>query len=283
MPRRIRMSDLEKAEKLPPEHRYFNISTLWIPYYRLVIRIFYILRFPHEIITMLSILSGFISAWLFYNDRLIAGAIAFHLKDLFDASDGAMARLTGRGHLIGRYLDSIGDFFVIHAVIIAIIIRSAQSGHTEYIYWGIAALLSLFIQCSFFNFYQLKYLGEYQVDRLKSTTDEISRNDLDYARKNIRQMILLKFLRGLYVIFYSWQDDFVRSVDRALRRQSESTPDRQWYGSRTFMTLLSPLCFGTHIFVVIIFALVQKSQWALIFIPVIMNFYLLLLLYFRRT
>jgi phosphatidylglycerophosphate synthase len=277
------MNDLEKSEKLPPEHRYFNVSTLWIPYFRIAIRIFYKLRIPHELITLLSILSGLISAWLLLYSHLILAAVAFHLKDLFDASDGAVARLTGRGHLIGRYLDSVGDFLVINAVIIAIIIRAAKNGGTEYIAWGIFALLSLFIQCSLFNFYQLKYLEQYRVDRLKSTTDEKSRTDLDYSHKGIWQRGLLKTLRGLYFIFYSWQDDFVKAVDGILYRRAKIASDTRWYGSRRFMTLLSPLCFGTHIFVIIVFALFGKPQWALVFIPLIMNFYLFLLLYLRRT
>jgi len=277
------MSDLEKSEKLPPHHRYFNISTLWIPYFRQAVRFFYYLRIPHEIITLLSIAFGFLSAWLFLNDRLIAGAIAFHLKDIFDASDGAIARLTGREHLIGRYLDSVGDFIVIHAVIIAIVIRSLEGGRMEYLYWGIAALLSLFIQCSFFNFYQLKYLEQFGIDRLSSATDEKSRNDLNYSNMSPWRSILIKTLRGFYFVFYSWQDDFVRFIDRALRRELKRLPDKHWYGNRLFMTLLSPLCFGTHIFVIIVFAFTGNPRWALIFIPVIMNFYLILLLYLRRT
>ncbi len=277
------MNDLEKAEKLPPEHRYFNISTLWIPYFRVAIKIFYTLRIPHEIITLLSIFSGLFSALMLYNGHLIIGAVAFHFKDLFDASDGAVARLTGRGHLIGRYLDSVGDFLVIHAVIIAIIARTAEHGQEVFILWGVAALISLFIQCSFFNFYQLKYLEQYGVDRLKSSTDEKTRHDIDYAHKNVWRKILLKILRGLYFVFYGWQDDFVGFVDRTLRAGYDSISEIRWYGSRRFMTLISPLCFGTHIFVIIIFALIGKPQWALIFIPVIMNFYLILLLYLRRT
>ena len=146
------MTDLSKSEKIPSEKRFFNISTLWIPYFRQIIKILYILRIPHEIITLTSIAFGLLSSWYFYQGQLILGAITFHLKDLFDACDGAIARMTGRGHLIGRYLDSLGDFAVIHAVIIAISWRAVNMGDSTMIYWGGASLLSLFIQCSFFNY-----------------------------------------------------------------------------------------------------------------------------------
>ncbi len=52
------------GHKLPPAYRYLNISTLWIPYYRLVIRAFYRLHIRHEVATALSIGCGLAAAWL---------------------------------------------------------------------------------------------------------------------------------------------------------------------------------------------------------------------------
>ena len=114
------MLDIEKSEKLPREHRYFNISVIWIFYFRAVIRVLYRLRIPHELVTAFSILSGILSAILFYYGIFIPAAIALHLKDVFDACDGALARLTQRGHLIGRYVDSLGDFVSLTLVMLAI-------------------------------------------------------------------------------------------------------------------------------------------------------------------
>ncbi len=272
------MSDLGKAEKLPRDIRYFNISTLWIPYYRLVIKLLYKLKIPHEAVTLLSIFSGFVSAILFFQGNTVPAVIVLHLKDVLDASDGAIARLTGRGHLLGRYLDSVGDFLVIIAVIISIIMRPESSGDLSLIFWGIAALTSLFLQCSFFNYYQLRYLEFHDTVTLKSKIDERHRDISASQERSAAYRFLLAVFRLLYLVFYYWQDLIVRTIDKSLNRAPGKSPG---YGSRRFMTLISPLCFGTHIFVIIVAALFEKPLVGFIFIAVIMNIYLILLLYLR--
>jgi len=87
------MSIVEKSEKFAPSDRYVNISVFWIFYFRQVIRLFYGLRVPHEAVTVTAIGVGLLSARLFYEEHLIAAAVAIHLKDIFDACDGALARL----------------------------------------------------------------------------------------------------------------------------------------------------------------------------------------------
>jgi phosphatidylglycerophosphate synthase len=271
------MINIAKAEKLPREHRYFNISVLWIPYYRWALRLFYALRIPHEVVTALSIIAGLASAWWFYQGQLLVAAIAFHFKDVFDACDGALARLTGRGHLIGRYLDSLGDFLVITAVLGAITLRAAEVS-TAYWFWGGLAVVSTFLQCSLFNYYQLAYLERFGIDRLISRQDERGRSELKRTEGSTAGRMIVRGLNRLYLIVYGWQDRLVAAVDNHLRKRNPGVNDQIWYGHRKLMTAQSALCFGTHIFVVIIAALVGRPAWALPFIVVAMNLYLLILL-----
>ncbi len=275
------MTSIEKSEKFAPPERYFNISVLWIFYYRSIIRMFYQLRVPHEAVTLLSIGIGLFAAWMFYQGQLVAAAVAIHFKDIFDACDGALARLTGRGHLIGRYLDSVGDFFALTAVIAAITARAVRSGAPDVLIWGVLAWISLFIQCSFFNFYQLAYADQVGKKRLSSRRDERSRDDLDARSGTPTKRLLLVLLRFFYLIIYSWQDKLVAAVDRHLRAFAGRTSDHRWYGDKRLLTLQSPLCFGTHIFVIIIFALLGMPQNALLFIATVMNAYLVLVLAYR--
>jgi phosphatidylserine synthase len=276
------MISLEKAEKLTSEYKYFNISVIWIFYYRHVLRIFYYLKIPHEIVTLLSILSGLLSAYFFYSGTLIAAVIAIHLKDVFDACDGALARLTGRGHIIGRYLDSIGDFFVLTIIMIAIACRASHQISSIYIAWGAVAIISTFIQCSFFNYYQLAYLERYGIDRLISKQNEKARDDIEIDDYGLSGRLLLKLMRFLYIVIYSWQDRLVAAVDEKLYSSAKSGSKEKWYGDRFLMVLQSALCFGTHIFVIIVFSLLGKPYLALIFIGTVMNIYLFYLLYHRK-
>ena len=268
------MIDIEKSEKFPPEQRYVNISVLWIFYFRQVVRILYHLRLRHEAVTLMSIVLGMISAYSFYQGNLLAAAIAIHFKDVFDACDGALARLTGKGHLIGRYLDSLGDFVVLSLVVAAITVRAVAAGELSYLAWGPIAGLSLFIQCSFFNYYQLRYAEHAGGGRLTSKSDESSRADLNAVRGDGWKGRFLYILSLCYIVVFGWQDKLAAAVDGWLRRRSGKIQ----YDNKTMMTLYSALCFGTHIFVMIVCALAGRPQYALIFIATVMNLYLVVLL-----
>lgn len=272
--------DLSRAEKLPPEHRYLNISVLFIPWYRWMLRLLYWLRVPHEVATALSLACGFLAAYCFYQGTLLLAAVSLHFKDIFDACDGALARLTGRGHLIGRYLDSLGDFAVLTLVLGAIALRAAEASSIYYL-WGALAIVATFIQCSFFNYYQLAYLELYGIDRLSSQRDERDRNDLTARFDSGIGRIAVAILHRLYLIIYGWQDRVVAAVDNHLRKRTPTASKRHWYGNRGFMVAQSALCFGTHIFVIIVATLLGRPQWALPAIGAGLTIYLAALLALR--
>jgi phosphatidylserine synthase len=274
------MIDLEKSEKLPKDRRYFNISIIWIFYFRSVIRLLYRLRIPHEVVTLLSITFGLLAAYLFYTGQYLWAALGLHLKDIFDASDGALARLTGRGHLIGRYLDSLGDFLALTAVMGAITLRMLQAGETIYLIIGPLAIVSTFIQCSYFNYYQLTYVETFGIKTLSSKRDETCRDDIEQAHRSRPGQITLQALRFFYRIIYAWQDRLIDGTERRMR--DKTMRSREYYhGNKFLMTLQSVLCFGTHIFIMIAFAAIGHPEYALTFIAGAMNIYLLSLLYLR--
>jgi phosphatidylglycerophosphate synthase len=275
------MIDLERAHKIPASKRYFNISVIWIFYRSVVLRLLFWLRVPHELVTFASIGSGLLSALMFYQGRLIPAAILLHLKDVLDACDGGLARLTGRGHLIGRYLDSLGDFLVLTSVVIAISFHAYSLGQLHYLVWGSVALFSIFLQCSFFNFYQIAYIEQYGIDSLNSKRDETDRDDLNVGALSGPARLLLKLLRFVYTVVYSWQDRLVAAVDNTLLKRCVTCPKTDWYGDKPLMVLQSPLCFGTHIFVLIVSALLGRPQYGLVFVVTAMNLYLLFVLYYR--
>jgi phosphatidylglycerophosphate synthase len=277
------MIDLERAHKIPAARRYFNISVIWIFYRSAVLRLLYWLRVPHELVTLASIGSGLFSALMFYEGRLIPGALLLHLKDVLDACDGGLARLTGRGHLIGRYLDSLGDFLVLVSVVTAISFHAYSLGQPQYLAWGVAALFSIFVQCSFFNFYQIAYVEQFGIGSLNSKRDEIGRDDLDVDASSGQARLLLKLLRFAYIVVYGWQDRLVAAVDNMILKRCLTCPRSDWYGDKPLMVLQSPLCFGTHIFVLIISALLGRPQYGLLFVVIAMNLYLLFVLYYRRN
>lgn len=63
-------------------------------------------------ITIMSLTSGFLAAYLFYNNKYIAGAIFFTLSGVLDVLDGYVARRTGKVTKFGSLLDWTVDKFV---------------------------------------------------------------------------------------------------------------------------------------------------------------------------
>ncbi len=239
--------------KLPPGWRYLNISVLWIPHYQALIRLLYRLRVRHEVVTGLSITSGLAATGLIATARtpwaIGAAAILVHLKDLFDACDGALARLTGTGHRLGRFLDTIGDGVVFTLWIGAAAWRGVTDGAPVPVTVTLAAFtwVSLFLQCSYFNFHQVHYVRLSGAD-LTSQLDE--RGAVDWG--------LVAILGRCYDLWFGWQDRLLARWDLAQRHRaglpvepSHPANDR-WYGHRGFMVANSALCFGTHAFLLIL-------------------------------
>ncbi len=262
--------DWDAIHKLPRDWRYFNISVLWIPYYRRAIRVFYNLRVRHELVTLASILSGLAAAVLIAGARslpmFVVAAILVHLKDLFDSCDGALARLTGTGHRLGRFLDTIGDGVVFTAWIAAAAWRAPDVGLSDRaaVIWGIIAWVSLFLQCSYFNFHQLHYIGLAGA-RLTSRLDE---------REETGQGPVAWMAR-IYDLWFGWQDRLLAAFDRWLRLRLgiPDTSTGDWYGHRGFMVANSALCFGTQALVLILCLMTQRPFWFLPAIAIGLNLY----------
>ena len=266
--------DWSKLEKFSGARKYFNISILWIFYYRHVIRLLYYTRVHPHFVLFLSVLCGAISVYLLWFDKLIAAAILLHFKDIFDASDGSLARLTGKITRIGRFLDSLGDMAILTAVIAVISIKAYfSSGQEYYIALGIFTWLSLFIQCSYFNYYQLSYAISLGTTNLNSRLDEDKTESSEYDGHTV-----LRLLRFIYRLTYGWQDRLVNHIDRLSCSIVAIYPDfnrDRWYQSKFFLTLNSALCFGTHIFVFMICFVFGNPALALWIISIMFNIYFL--------
>jgi hypothetical protein len=87
---------------------------------------------------------------------------------------------------------------------------------------------------------------------------------------------LLSILRAAYLVIYGWQDWLIGRLDDLCRRWVVPEGEagfRRWYGSKRLMTLASPLCFGTHIAVMIVALLLSRPLWGLYGIVGPMNAY----------
>jgi phosphatidylglycerophosphate synthase len=280
--------------KLPREARYFNVSVLWVAYYPHVTRLLYALRIRHEIVTLASLVCGLAAAVILMyahtTAALILCAILIHLKDVFDACDGSLARLTDTGHRIGRFLDTIGDGVVFTVLIVAVAWRAVDSGSpvAGTLTWAAAAWLSLFVQCSYFNFYHLQYARVVGANSL-SRTDEWSAEEAGDEIQSRAGRRLLAILQAVYRLWFGWQDRLIHRIDRlslyAARKDNADVGrnDGLWYRARGFLVANSALCYGTHAFVLIVCLLAGHPVWFFPAVAIGMNLYFAAILMSRLT
>jgi phosphatidylglycerophosphate synthase len=277
----------DAGHKIPPGYRYLNISTLWIPYYRLVIRAFYRLHIRHEVATALSIGCGLAAAWVIAglpaSGAFVAAAVLVHLKDVFDATDGAVARITGTGHRFGRFLDTVGDGVTFTSWIAASAVVMVATGTRPQVAsaWAVAGWLCLFLQCSYFNFHHLHYVriaGGRSTSRLDERAAPVEPSDR-----------ATRFMAAVYQVWFGWQDRLIDRFDRGQRtslglpNEAEDPRNDAWYGARPFMVANSALCFGTHTFLLVVLLLLQRPQWFLPSVVIGMTAYWVCIVLARRT
>lgn len=282
--------DIEKAFKLPASARYFNVSVLWIFYYTHIIKALYRIKIRHEAVTLISFLFGVAAGVMLLRPgylSLVFAALFIHLKDLFDACDGSLARLQGRTNRIARFLDSLCDFAAITWMIVALAVRLYPSHGVEVFFLAALAWLSLFVQCSYFNYYLVAYTKLHGSTNVRHDERPTSRDKGLYSDSWKRHLLIV--FQYLYKMVYGWQDRLIAAVDggsvrRIYKRASFQLEDRErceWYGDKRLLTLNTPLCFGTHLFILIVASLLSFPQLFLYTVLVAGNSYLLFNYFYR--
>jgi phosphatidylglycerophosphate synthase len=282
--------DLDKAFKLPRSARYFNVSVLWIFYYTHMIRALYRTKIRHEAVTLISFFFGVAAGVMFLQEgyfALVAAALFVHLKDLFDACDGSLARLRGQTNRIARFLDSLCDFAAITWIIVALAIRLYPEFGPSAAVLALLAWISLFLQCSYFNYYLVAYTKLFGTTNVRHDERPTADDRTAYSAAWKRRVLLV--FQYLYKIVYGWQDRLMAAADKkGIERLYRKPPERlteaeraAWYGDKRLLTLNSPLCFGTHLFMLIVASLLSFPQLFLYTVVIAGNVYLFAIYLYR--
>ncbi len=198
-------------------------------------------------VTSLFLVAGILTAYCIYNHQLVWAAIFLMLKNILDAVDGEIARITNHPSLIGRYLDSIFDF-IINALIFTTILFVNNSSITIFI----LAFLGIEFQCSIYNYY-------YVIVRRRLNNEQSSRiieyrKPIAYAYENQKTVTILHtvFLY-LYVIF----DSFVLLLDK------QALFVRHF--PKWFLSLISVLGLGFQLLVICLLLCLDMLEFILPF------------------
>jgi phosphatidylglycerophosphate synthase len=235
----------------------------------ILVRILYRTSVTPNQVTIASTVAGFAGAlaYLIGDPLAIAiGGLLVTTKDLLDSADGQLARAKQLYSRLGRFLDSISDFFVNLAVFAAIgWILSERYGGLKF---GVLALLGfagITFRVSYHVFYQTSFLhlnGAYELNRV---TEDVREED---RSADTRTLLLQKIFQRIY----GWQDRIVIYIDRwcsgGLRRDAF---EKDWYSDTTGLVLAGFIGMGTELFVLMVCSLFDNLELYLYLNVVLMN------------
>jgi phosphatidylglycerophosphate synthase len=276
--------DIEKMSKLPPEARFLDINDFWYFPNRWVVKFLYPLPITPTHITIISLIAGLVSVRLYMIDTsvgLMWGALFLYLKIFLDNVDGNLARVRGETSRLGRFLDSLTDFMVSFLVYLVLTLRLVdEANNSLYWYLGGLAFLSCLMQCSYFVYYLVKYTaisGTYLYNRVDEDITEEENEAYDRGDLSI----LVYFLHRAHILLYGWQDKTIEWFDRLSKtlgsKKSQKLSEKNWYGDKVFLTLISPLCLCTNNMLLVFFSLADEIELGLWFVIIVGNACLLIL------
>lgn len=198
-------------------------------------------------ITICFFLTGLLCAYCVYTHQLIWAAFLLMLKNILDAVDGEIARITKHPSFIGRYLDSVFDF-IINLLIFFTILMVENSSKTVFI----LAFLGIEFQCSIYNYY-------YVILRRRLNNDETSRI-IEYRKPiayHYESQKIANVLHAIFLCLYILFDALVLLLDKqALFVRTFP----KW-----FMSLLSLLGLGFQLLIICVLLCLRLPEMILPF------------------
>jgi CDP-diacylglycerol--serine O-phosphatidyltransferase len=241
-------------DKVQATDKFIDLSDYARPIARRMTRAVINTRITPIQITVAYTLIGLIAAMLFatgtYFNGVIAGILLL-VKSTLDAVDGSLARARQRPSRVGRFLDSICDYFINAAVFFGL----ALNGGSITIEKVIIALLALECatwQGTAFNYYYVYYRKLTGGDTTSQLNETEAKN---YPWDNPHTV---QALLAIYSIIYGWQDALLGKLDRAI------TPDRAAtiYLDKRLLTAITAMGLGFQLLLIAIAAWIDRAPWA---------------------
>lgn len=213
-------------------------------------------------LTVMSMIFGVIGGFFYSvgtHHAFIIGAILILLYNVFDCSDGQLARLKKNGTAVGRILDGIADYVVSIAVYFGIAFGYANSSSNPSQWWLItaAAGFSNAIQAGLLDFYRTRYL-DYVLNRVSVLDEGIKIFEDEFER--------LKRVKGRYfdkavIWIYLKYSDIQQKVTNPKTEELKSKPSisAEEYAKQNLLLIRLWTLLGT------------TSQWTFLILTSLLN------------
>lgn len=167
-------TEYKKSLKMAEIEEFFDLF-FYRPLAFLLVKIVYPSKITPNQLTIIAIFIGLASGCVYATglpNAYIYGAVLFMLYNVFDCSDGMLARLKKNGTHAGRIIDGIADYISTAAVFVGLGIGHPDHTYSHPFWWLLLflAALSNVIQSAMVDYYRNRFL-DYVLQR-KSTFEE---------------------------------------------------------------------------------------------------------------
>ncbi|MEO6187402.1 MAG: CDP-alcohol phosphatidyltransferase family protein [Ginsengibacter sp.] len=174
-------SQYKRSLKMTEIEEFFDLF-FYRPLAFLLVKIVYPTNITPNQLTIIAIFIGLSSGCIYATglpNACIYGAILFMFYNVFDCSDGMLARLKKNGTHAGRIIDGIADYLATAAVFVGLGIGYPDHAYSHSFWWLLLflAAISNVIQSVMVDYYRNRFL-DYVLQR-KSTFEE----DMDSFRQ----------------------------------------------------------------------------------------------------
>jgi len=205
------------------------------------------------------------------------GAVLLFVKNYLDNVDGHVARISGGGTRIGRFLDSLTDFVVLVAVFCGLAVNGSEV-LGPVLAWSLATvgLMTVMLACSYYNYFQVNYMTTVNGEGINRVNENFRDGDID-SESPQWERICLRALQRVYIIVYGWQDRVMEALDLRLQRHAKvgasSMTGHEWYSHTGLLSAQAPMCFDTVVMLLLVLCVFNIVTAALIILPAIVLMY----------
>jgi len=178
--------EYKKSLKMTEIEEFFDL-VFYRPLALLVVKIVYPTNITPNQLTITAIFIGLASGIVYATGlphAAVYGALLFMLYNIFDCSDGQLARLKKNGTHVGRIIDGIADYISTAAVFVGLGLGYYDHSYSYSMWWTllIIAAASNVVQSALVDYYRNRFL-DYVLQR-KSTFEE----DMESFREEYRSL-----------------------------------------------------------------------------------------------
>lgn len=201
--------EYKKALKMLEVEEVFDLI-FYRPLAFLLVKIVYPTNITPNQLTLIAVFFGILGGISFgFGDPeyLFAGAVLFILYDVFDCSDGQLARLKRNGTKTGRIIDGVADYIATTAAYIGIGIGFANYTDEPLFYWGLLVVAGACnaVMAILLDYYRNRFL-DVVLERESVLETELAEFTEEYERINkLKGKWFDKWLIGTYLKYSNFQ------------------------------------------------------------------------------